>query len=199
MKQFLKSYWKTLLFFTLAGLFGGFFVGIYTLDSYPADIQQQLMAELNAKGLGQLPIRPVLGVISAYQAAGYGLILGAVGIFLAKKIGLWRDERAITPKPLTAAIVISVIGGLALILPDLFFFGKYSEAIMNSYAIKPTVSFLIATVTYAAVIEEVMLNTPVEREEAERILDSLGLLEQTEMMLARFGGKLLPDIGCDTC
>lgn len=31
-----------------------------------------------------------------------------------------------------------------------------------------------------SVIEEVMLNTPVEREEAERILDSLGLLEQTE-------------------
>lgn len=157
MQNFIKTYWKTLLFFTVIGLIGGFFVGIYTLDSYPADIQQQLMAELNAKGLGQLPIRPVLGVISAYQAAGYGLILGAVGIFLAKKIGLWRDERAITPKPLTAAIVISVIGGLALILPDLFFFGKYSEAIMNSYAIKPTVSFLIATVTYAAVIEEVIL------------------------------------------
>ena len=45
MKQFLRSYWKTLLFFTATGLVGGFFTGLYLLDSYPPEIQQKLLEE----------------------------------------------------------------------------------------------------------------------------------------------------------
>ena len=44
-----------------------------------------------------------------------------------------------------------------MILPDMLFFGKYSDAIMDSYATKPTIPYILATVTYGAVIEEVML------------------------------------------
>ena len=55
MKAFIKNYWKTLVFFAVVGLVGGFFVGIYLLDSYPAEIQQQLLDELDASGLGMLP------------------------------------------------------------------------------------------------------------------------------------------------
>lgn len=157
MKKFIKLYWKTLLFFTIVGLIGGFFVGIYTLDSYPEEIRQQLLEEINASGLGGIPVHILLGMISALQSAGYGLVLGAFGILLGKKIGLWKDERQITTKPLTFSVIVSIVGGLVLILPDLFFFGHYSEAIMNSYASKPTIPYLLATVTYGAVIEEVML------------------------------------------
>ena len=46
---------------------------------------------------------------------------------------------------------------MVLILSDLLFFGKYSEIIMNSYSAKPTISYLIASVIYGGVIEEVML------------------------------------------
>ena len=45
MKSFIKSYWKTLLFFTVVGAVGGFGVGFYLLDSYPADMQQQIMGQ----------------------------------------------------------------------------------------------------------------------------------------------------------
>lgn len=90
-------------------------------------------------------------------SAGYGLALGTLGILLAKRIGLWKDERKLTKKPLIEAGIVSVIGGLVLILSDIFFFGRYSEVIMNSYAVKPTIPYVIATVTYGAVIEEVML------------------------------------------
>ena len=45
MKQFIKSYWKTLLFFAIAGIIGGFFTGIFVLDSYPPQMQQQLIDE----------------------------------------------------------------------------------------------------------------------------------------------------------
>ena len=113
MENFIRSYWKTLLFFVIIGLVGGFFVGLYTLDSYPEEIKEQAYAE----GLNDF----LFGVVTAVQSAGYGLVLGAVGILLAKNLGLWRDERSIALKPLLLAIIISIIGGLALILLAIFF------------------------------------------------------------------------------
>jgi membrane protease YdiL (CAAX protease family) len=157
MKLFIKTYWKTLLFFAIAGLIGGFFTGIYVLDSYSPEIQQQLLDELADSGLGDFPPDIILGMITAIQAMGYGIILGAVGIRLSKKLGLWRDEKKITIKPLIASLFASVVGGSALILSDLLFFGNYSQIIMDSYSVKPTVPYLIASVLYGGVIEEVML------------------------------------------
>lgn len=157
MVNYIKAYWKTLLFFTLIGLLGGFFTGIYVLDSYPAQIQQQVVDELNAAGLGGFSVDLLLGIMTAVQSAGYGLALGAIGIWLGQKTGLWKDETVIEKKPLLRALVVAVIGGVALIVPDLVFFGKYSQAIMDSYAVKPTIPYLVAAVTYGGVIEEVML------------------------------------------
>ena len=114
MKAFIKTYWKTLLFFLIVGLIGGFFLGLYLLDSYPPEIQQELINQ----GATEL----LLGITTGIQSAIYGVVLGAVGIFFAKKIGLWKDEKTITKKPLIITIVFSVLGGLLLILPDLLFF-----------------------------------------------------------------------------
>lgn len=149
MKDFLSKYWKTLLFFAAIGLVGGFTVGLYMLDSYPAEIRQQALDQ----GLNDT----LIGLIIAVQSAGYGLFLGSIGIFLGKKTGLWKEETAITKKPLIASILVSVLGGSTMILSDILFFGHLSKVIMDSYAVKPTVPYLIATVTYGAVIEEVML------------------------------------------
>jgi hypothetical protein len=149
MKQLLKSYWKKILFFVLAGAVGGFFLGLYSLESYPAEMQ----AELAAQGI----TNAIMGVVTAAQSAGYGLVLGSLGIILSKKIGLWKDTISFAKKPLMESVVVSIIGGGALILLDICFFGKYSQAIMDSYSTKPTVSYILASVTYGAVIEEVML------------------------------------------
>ena len=149
MKQFIKNYWKTLLFFAMVGLVGGFFTGLYMLDSYPADVQQEALSQ------GLTPT--IMALVSAMQAAGYGVVLGAIGILLGKKIGLWKDEKHFEKKPLLITLAIALAGGLLLILPDLLFFGKYSEAIVNSYAAKPTVPYIIGAILYGGVIEEVML------------------------------------------
>lgn len=149
MKVFIHKYWKTLLFFAVVGLLGGFFSGIYMLDSYPPEIQQQI--------LDQGITNAMLGLVTAVQSAGYGLVLGALGILLGKKTGLWKDERHFEKKPLILTAVVSLIGGMALILPDILFFGKYSQPIMDSYAVKPTVPYMLASVLYGGVIEEVML------------------------------------------
>lgn len=149
MKRFISTYWKTLAFFALVGVVGGYFIGLYLLDSYPAEIQQ----EVQAQGI----TAPIMGLVSAVQSAGYGLVLGALGILLGKRTGLWKDETALTRKPLIASVVVAVGGGLAMILPDMLFFGQYSEVLINSYAAKPSVLYILASVTYGAVIEEVML------------------------------------------
>ena len=149
MKAFIKSYRKTLLFFAAIGFIGGFGVGFYLLDSYPEDMVQELLAQ------GMTPV--LLAVVTAVQSAGYGIVLGGIGIWLAKRVGLWRNERSIESKPLLYTVIISVIGGMALILPDIFFFGRHIPAVAESYAAKPTIPYLIATVTYGAVLEEVML------------------------------------------
>ena len=157
MNNFIKSYWKTLLFFAVIGIIGGFFTGIYLLDSYPADVQQQFIDEMKSAGISGISPDILLGLITALQSLAYGFVLGALGIYLAKKIGLWKDEIAIEKKPLLVTVILSVFSGVMLILPDIFLFGYYSEAIMASYAAKPTVAYILATVTYGAVIEEVML------------------------------------------
>ena len=149
MKNFLKSYWNTLLFFTAAGLIGGFFVGLYLLDSYPAEI----VAEITAQGFTPL----LVGLVTAYQAAGYGLVLGALGIILAKKVGLWKDERHFEKKPLMVAVLVAITGGLGIILPDLLYFGNYIPAIRDSYLVKPNLATIIGSVIYGGIIEEVML------------------------------------------
>ena len=149
MKAFIQNYWKTLLFFTIAGLAGGFFTGIYMLDSYPAEMKQEILSQ----GI----TTTMMGLITAVQSAGYGLVLGALGIFLGKKTGLWKDERHFEKKPLVLTAIVSLAGGLLLILPDILFFGRYSQAIMDSYAVKPTIPYMLAAVLYGGVIEEVML------------------------------------------
>ena len=149
MEKFIVDYWKTLAFFALVGLVGGFFTGLYVLDSYPEEMRQQIYDQ----GLNDVAV----GAVTAVQSALYGLVLGAGGIFFARKTGLWKDERTITKKPLTAAVIVAIFGGLAIFLPDVLFFGKHAEVIMDLYAAKPTVSFMIASVLYGGVLEEVML------------------------------------------
>lgn len=124
-------------------------MGSVLLDSYPPEIKQQVIeAGFNSASLG---------VVSAVQYAVYGLVLGALGILLAEKIGLWKNEWTITKKPLIVSIIVAIIGGLAIILPDTLFFGRYSEAIMNSYATKPTIDVIFGSILCGGVVEEVIL------------------------------------------
>ena len=148
-KEFIKKHSKTLIFFGIAGLIGGFFTGLFVIDSYPDEMKQQMYDQ----GLNNL----LLSVITALQAMGYGVTLGAVGIFLGERVGLFRGERRLERKPLLITGAASVVAGLSFILFDLLWFGRVSEAIMESYSAKPTLAFIIGAIIYGGVIEEVML------------------------------------------
>ena len=149
MKRFIRANWKFLLFFTVIGLIGGYFVGLYSLESYPSEMRRQIADQ----GITDT----MMGLMTAAQSAVYGLVLGALGIFFAEKIGLWKEDHSLTKKPLIASLIVAVFGGMAMILPDLWIFGRFSQPLLDLYAEKPTVPYILATVTYGAVIEEVMM------------------------------------------
>ena len=149
MKSFVKNYGKHLLFFVLAGLVGGFLIGLDMLASYPAEIQEQILAQ----GIDNV----TLAVITGVQYAGYGLVLGALGIVIAKKIGLWCDSFALKFKPLAIATLVLIIGGILFIGVDVFFFGKLIPEVAESYLVKPTPQTILGSIILGGVVEEVML------------------------------------------
>jgi membrane protease YdiL (CAAX protease family) len=149
LEEFLKSHYRTLLFFGIVGLVGGFLLGLFTLDSYPEEMRDTLYEQ----GLNDL----TLGVVTAVQSMLYGVILGAFGIFFGSKTGMFKGERRIERHPLTVTVIVAIVVGLSMILFDVLLFGRFSEAVMSSYEAKPTLVFILASILYGGVIEEVML------------------------------------------
>lgn len=148
MKQLIKNNLKYLIFLAIFGLIGGYFTAVYTIQSLGQEMIDEALAEL-----GSIEI---LIIIVTLQSLGYALVLGVIGKILANKIGLWR-KLSFDKKGNVELVILTVLGGAAFILLDYLFFSSFSEVVKNSYAVKPTVEYVMASITYGAVIEEVML------------------------------------------
>ena len=148
MKQIIKNNLKYLIFLAIFGLVGGYFAIVYSLQGISQEMLDEVIAQLGS-------IEAVI-LISVIQYFSYSIILGILGKILAKKIGLWRSVE-FNKKGNTELIIVSLIGGAAFILFDVLIFANFHEAIQNSYAAKPTVEYIIASITYGGVIEEVMM------------------------------------------
>ena len=149
MKSFIKNYFKYLLFFGLAGLIGGFLYGLDMLASYPAEIQEQVLAQ----GVDNVTLAVATGV----QYAVYGILLGALGIVIAKKIGLWHDSLALKIKPLLITTISFILCGIFFIGVDVILFGRLIPEVAESYLVKPSVETIVGAVILGGVVEEVML------------------------------------------
>lgn len=148
MREIIKNNLKFLVFLTIFGLVGGYFTALYSIET--------LSNEMIEEAISQVGSVDTLIIVTTLQSLGYALILGIIGKVLAKKIGLWRNVE-FNKKGNIELILVTLVGGTAFILFDVFIFGSFSEVIKNSYALKPTFEYIIASVTYGAVIEEVML------------------------------------------
>ena len=147
-KEIIKPNIKYILFLTICGLVGGYFTALYSI--------QNISPDLLAEAISQVGSIEIVIIISTIQSLGYSLILGIIGKILAKKIGLWR-KLEFTKKPIIEILIVTIFGGIAFIMADHLFFNNFSETIKNSYALKPTIEYIIASITYGAVVEEVML------------------------------------------
>ena len=145
MKEKLKENYKFILVLLVFGLVGGYFTGLYSVEILSPDMLEQV-------GSVDMVI-----LITTMQSLLYAMVCGLLGKFLAKKVGLWRESWTLERKPLISAAIVGVITGCALILFDLFWFNNEAEVIRQSYEAKPTLNYIIASLTYGGVIEEVMM------------------------------------------
>ena len=148
MRELIKDNLKFLIFLAIFGLVGGYFTALYSVQILTQEMLDEVIAQVGSVD--------VLIVITTLQSLSYAIILGIIGKILAKKIGVWRNV-TFNKKGNIELIFVTLVGGAAFILLDVLIFGNFSEAIKDSYAIKPTFEYIIASVTYGAVIEEIML------------------------------------------
>lgn len=148
MKQLIKDNFKYLIFLFVFGAVGGYFTAIYTVQSASQEMLDEVIAQV-----GSLD---VVIIITTLQSLGYALILGVIGKILAKKIGLWRKIE-FSKIAIIEILIVTIVGGIAFIMADHLIFNNFSEVIKNSYALKPTVEYIVASITYGGVVEEVML------------------------------------------
>ena len=148
MMAFIKKKLWFIIFLTAFGLVGGYFAGIYTVQSTAPELLEEAILQLGSV--------EIIAVITAFQTLGYALFCGLVGRIIAEKIGLWR-KFAFELRPILLTVLFSLVGGSALILCDTLFFGNFSQIIKDSYLAKPTLENIIASLIYGGIIEEVML------------------------------------------
>ena len=144
----IKKNIKFLIFLAVFGLIGGYFTALYSVDILDQATLEQTLAQVGSI--------EVLILITTLQSLLYAVVLGLIGKIIAEKVGLWR-EISFEAGPLILTAVASLIGGAIFILADTFVFGRLIPVVLDSYASKPTVDYIIASITYGGVVEEVML------------------------------------------
>ena len=139
---------KYLIFLAIFGVIGGYFTALYSIEIMDSTLLEEAISQVGSVEM--------LILITTLQSLAYAVILGFLGRLIAKKIGLWR-EFTVTAKPLMYTVIASVVGGALFILADVLVFASFIPPVLDSYMIKPTLNYIIATITYGGVVEEVML------------------------------------------
>jgi len=145
----LKENWKFLLFVIGSGLIGGYCIGLYIPEMYSQEMLQQLQ--------GQGMTIEMLALSGAVQyGILYGVILGAIGLLISKKVGLWKefrfDKNAVVP-----TAIITIIAALCLFPGDKLIFGSFSSWVNDLYNVSPGLPKIISGLLVGGVIEEVMM------------------------------------------
>ena len=149
MKEYIKNSWKFLLFVLCSGLIGGYCTGLYVPDMYSQEMLQQLQEQGMTTEMLALSGAVQYGIL-------YGVVLGAIGLIISKKVGLWIefrfDKNAVAP-----TAMIAIIGALCLFPGDKMIFGSFSSWVNDLYHVSPKLPKIISGLLVGGVIEEVMM------------------------------------------
>ncbi len=149
MKEYIKNNWIFLLFVLSSGLIGGYCIGLYLPEMYSQEMLQQLQEQGMTTEMLALSCAVQYGII-------YGAILGAIGLLISKKVGLWKEFRFGKTAAVPTA-VIAIIGALCLFPGDKLLFGTFSTWVNDLYNISPGLPKIISGLLVGGVIEEVMM------------------------------------------
>ena len=136
MKDNIKNNWKFLLFVLSSGLIGGYCTGLYLPEMYSQEMLQQLQEQGMTTELSALSGAVQYGIL-------YGVILGAIGLPISKKVGLWKefrfDKNAVAP-----TAIITITGALCLFPGDKLIFGSFSSWVSDQYNTSPGLPKIIS-------------------------------------------------------
>lgn len=149
MKSFIKDNWKFLLFVLCSGLIGGYCTGLYIPDMYSEEMLQQLQKQGMTTEMLALSGAIQYGIL-------YGVLLGAIGLHISKKVGLWKEFR-LDKNSIMPTAIITVISALCLFPIDKLLFGSISSWVNDVYNVSPGLPKIIAGLLVGGVIEEVMM------------------------------------------
>jgi len=143
--------WKTPLIFALSlilpALAAGYFTALYQMDTLPADLLAQSIAQVGSTNN--------LVWITMVQTVGYGLFCGFFGCLLARKLSLWKPLR-LEKGVLLRTLVVSAAAGILFSL-DYWTFGAAIPEIQESTAAALNWTVILSSVLYGGIMEEVML------------------------------------------
>ena len=149
MKIFFKENWKFLLLVLLAGLIGGYCLGIYSYDCLSEELLKQMQEQNVSKEMVALSSMVQYGI-------PFGVILASIGIVLSKKVNLWKEFK-IDKKAIIMTIIITIISAFVLFPGDKLIFGSMNNWVAEQYTVKPTIYKMIGGLLVGGVIEEVMM------------------------------------------
>ena len=149
MKEYIKNNWNFLLFVFISGWIGGYCIGLYIPEMYSQEMLQQLQEQGMTTELSALSGAVQYGIL-------YGVILGAIGLPISKKVGLWKEFR-FDKNAAASTTIITITGALCLFPGDKLIFGRFSSWVYDLYHVSPGLPKIIAGLLAGGVIEEVMM------------------------------------------
>ena len=144
----IKNNIKYIIFLATFGLIGGYFVTLYSIQTLNKELLDEVIVQAGSLDLVIL--------VSTIQSLIYTIVFGLFGKTLAKKIGLWR-EISFKQNENIELILCLLVSGIAFILIDYCIFGQFLAPVKELYLTKPTIECIIASITYGAVTEEILL------------------------------------------
>lgn len=147
MMKYIKQNWKFCIFMILMCIIGGYFTTIYSINL----LDQKMIDDV----IKQAGSKEIVIVVSVIQVTLYAVILGAIGLVLSNKIGLWKKIEK-NKNAIIGVITISIVGGLLMSVFDRYVFGNFINPVLHSYDNKPSLEYIISSLTYGAVFEEIL-------------------------------------------
>ena len=146
--KYIKDNWKFLLIVLIICLIGGYFTLMYEFQSFDQKMLDEVIKQVGSKNM--------FIVLSMISILFYTIIFSIFGIILSNKVGLWKKIKK-DNEGIRLVCIISIIGGLLISVFDRYLFGLFIEQIKHLYDVKPTIEYIIASFTYGAVFEEILI------------------------------------------
>ena len=145
--KYIKDNWKFFVFMIVMCIIGAYFTTIYSLQTVDQKVLDEAIKQVGSKDM--------VIAITVIQTIIYGIMFAGLGLILSNKVGLWKKFKK-DKDAIKWTTIIAIVGGL-LLIGDRYIFGPFIEQVRQSYEVKPSIEYIIASFTYGGVFEEILM------------------------------------------